>query len=200
MSEQPELKVKEVIVPDPAIWPTDYSKRVKRWSLVDERGVVWANGRQFGLLHMVVTADRSSYDARYILRESPSEAWIDLIRWPVDRTKDMVRQCLYFDWNYVPDLIFECGGPGPVIEAFFETSGSSVIRDFHWNAWIERAVAHFGELLREPAERWAVRTEPKYMPTSYESDPNLKARHVNNIKATALEVLRRLEAVNDESR
>ena len=75
------LGVKEVIVPDIHIWPTDYTKTVKRYVLADRGGAVWINGSIFGLLTGMVKADRSSSDCRDLLRDTPEDAAKDQNHW-----------------------------------------------------------------------------------------------------------------------
>lgn len=75
------IRVKEVIVPDRHIWPTDYTATVKRYALVDRGGAVWINGRIFGLLTSMVKADRSSSDCRDLLRDTPEDAAKDQNHW-----------------------------------------------------------------------------------------------------------------------
>lgn len=200
MTNVPLFHVEEVTIPDPAIWPTDWTKTVTRYALVDERGVVYLGGDQFGFVKTMRAADHSSYDCRALFRKTRIEAWLDQIRWPIipsDPTCDAEWNCFAaFNWAEIDDLIQECGEER-MIEAFFEHSGSSVVHDFTpTDAWIELALAKFGEALREPARRWYEHTEPKHMPTSYLSDDETnrrrKAEWYGNIKMTARLVLERL--------
>jgi hypothetical protein len=194
------LQVQRIDVPDPDVWPTDYSKTVVRYSLVDERGVVYLGGRGFGVLEGMVQADRTSSDCRYLLRKTELEALNDLVIPMLKLDGDIYDEChshfSAYGWPWVEALICQAG-VDPVIDAFFECSGDTAVRESHFDLWIDTAIEKFGESLRPHAERRYANPAPKYMPTSYLYDDAIsrrrKAELIANIKETARRILARLD-------
>lgn len=87
MDKQPTFHVEKIEVPDPTIWPTDETKLVTRYALIDQNDWWWRNGHPFGVLRSM-RYDRTSNDSRQYLRETEVDAWKDSTLWYTWEEKD----------------------------------------------------------------------------------------------------------------